>query len=328
MIRCKPVIIIILLGFFLVGVQALAEDAEQWCGVPLPRVIAKVGDQEITRAELILRLSQPGSQVQRHDPAHCRALLESAIQAVLFRPEAGKYQVEVKDEEVQAEFEKVRTAFPSEEAFGRFLKERGANVDVLRRVIKDGLLLKKIEERQIKSWHFSEELQQGYFNEHRSELAKDRIKVSHILVKTSKEAEQVLTERNLKNRSFSELAIKYSLDEKTREQGGGLGWIERGKMPPEFDAVAFTLDIGLISKPVKTSLGYHLIQVEDKKLASEQTLEDHRPKVIRLLQEEEWAFQREEWWNELRGKARIWITPELIPVSENSERKETHAGHE
>ncbi len=328
MIRCKPVLIVILLVFFLVGVQALAEDAEQWCGVPLPRVIAKVGDQEITRAELILRLSKPGSQVQRHDPAQCRALLESAIQAVLFRPEAGKYQVEVKDEEVQAEFEKVRTAFPSEEAFGRFLKERGANVDVLRRVIEDGLLLKKIEERQIQSWHFSEELQQEYFNEHRSELAKDRVKVSHLLVKTKEEAERILLERNIKNRSFSDLAVKYSLDEKTSEQGGDLGWIERGKMSPEFDTAAFSLAIGSISKPVKSPLGWHLILVEDKKPASEQTLVDHRPKVIRLLQEEEWAFQRESWWNELKGRASIWITPELNPASQSSKTKGIHAGHE
>ncbi len=307
---------------------AVGEGDAQVCGGPLPEVVAKVSHQGITRTEIFLRLDHSPLLTQSQDPLKCRQVLEEAVRAALLRPEVHRYQVELTNSEVEAEVEKIRASFPSEEAFKRFLAEREADEATLRKVTEDRLLLKKIEERQIKSWFFAEELQQGYFNEHRSELAKDRIKASHILVKTKEEAERILLEHNLKNLSFSELAVKYSLDERTRQQGGDLGWIERGKMSPEFDAAAFSLAIGSISKPVKSPLGWHLILVEDKKPASEQTLEDHRSKVLRRLQEEEWAFQRESWWNELRGRASIWITPELNPASQSSETKGIHAGHE
>jgi foldase protein PrsA len=299
------------------------------CGVPLPQTVAKVNDQEISRTEVLLRLGPTtGTLSQDQRRSKCRLVLDEAIQAALLRPEAGSYRVEVNPEEVESKLTSFRASFPSEGAFERYLVERQADLSSLRKVISDRVLQEKFEERQIRSWVFSEELQQEYFNEHRSELAKDKIKVSHILVKTKEEAERILQERNLKNHSFSELAVKYSLDLESRDKGGDLGWIERGKMGGEFDQAAFSLSMGIISRPVKTPLGWHLILVEDKKPASEQTLEDHRPKVLRLLQEEEWALQREDWWNELKGKSSIWITPELISESQKSGRTEVHAGHE
>lgn len=63
---------------------------------------------------------------------------------------------------------------------------------------------------------------------------------------------------------FAELAIKYSEDPGSRTRGGDLGFTRRGTLVPEFEAVAFMLDIGEVSKPVKTDFGYHLIQPLEK----------------------------------------------------------------
>jgi foldase protein PrsA len=299
------------------------------CGVPLPQAVAKVNAHEILRAEVLLRLGPTmGTLSQDQRRSQCQEALHEAVQAALVRAEAGNYQVEVSPEEVESKLASFRASFPSEEAFERYLAERQVDLSFLRKVIENRLFLEKFEEHQIRSWVFSEELQQEYFEQHRAELAKDKIKVSHILVKTKEAAEKILVERNLKNRSFSELATKYSVDEKTREQGGDLGWIERGEMTPEFDRIAFSLQVFVVSKPVQIPMGYHLIFVEDRKPASEQTLEDHRVRVLRLLQEEEWALQREDWWKELKGKSNIWITPELILESERLQESEAHAGRE
>jgi hypothetical protein len=69
-----------------------------------------------------------------------------------------------------------------------------------------------------------------------------------------------------------------------------------------------------------------VLLVEVRQLAAEQTLDDHRDEVVRRMQEEEWAVQREEWWGELKQKAHLWIAPELTEQAQTSE--EQHAEHE
>jgi len=64
---------------------------------------------------------------------------------------------------------------------------------------------------------------------------------------------------------FADLAKGYSEDN-TAQNGGDLGWFERGRMVPEFDAAAFALQPGQVSEPVRTKFGWHLIKVEGRKM--------------------------------------------------------------
>lgn len=63
---------------------------------------------------------------------------------------------------------------------------------------------------------------------------------------------------------FTRLAQTLSDDPSAQNNGGDLGWFGKGAMVPEFEAVAFSLDSGKISDPVKSKFGYHLIMVEGK----------------------------------------------------------------
>lgn len=63
---------------------------------------------------------------------------------------------------------------------------------------------------------------------------------------------------------FTKLAQTLSDDPSAESNGGDLGWFARGAMVPEFENVAFALDSGKISDPVKTQYGYHVIMVEGK----------------------------------------------------------------
>jgi peptidyl-prolyl cis-trans isomerase SurA len=64
--------------------------------------------------------------------------------------------------------------------------------------------------------------------------------------------------------SFAEIALNFSEDPGSAEKGGELGFVRRGTLVKEYEEMAFSLTTGEISDPVKTSFGYHIIQVLDK----------------------------------------------------------------
>jgi peptidyl-prolyl cis-trans isomerase C len=85
----------------------------------------------------------------------------------------------------------------------------------------------------------------------------------HILVETEDEAKAVIDELK-KGADFAELAKKKSKDPGASD-GGDLGFFTKDQMVPEFSAVAFTLEPGKISDPVKSQFGWHVIKVEEKR---------------------------------------------------------------
>ena len=76
------------------------------------------------------------------------------------------------------------------------------------------------------------------------------------LLKTKKIREEIIS-----GLSFEEAAKKYSEDLGSKKNGGKLGYVPRGTFVQEFDKVAFTIDLNILSEPVKTQFGYHLIEV-------------------------------------------------------------------
>lgn len=89
------------------------------------------------------------------------------------------------------------------------------------------------------------------------------VRASHILVKTEKEANDILNKVQA-GQDFATLAKKHSLCP-SGKRGGDLGFFTRGKMVKEFENTAFSLENKQVSKPIRTQFGYHLIMVTDKR---------------------------------------------------------------
>ena len=87
----------------------------------------------------------------------------------------------------------------------------------------------------------------------------NKIKCSHILVQKQSEAIAIL-DRIRQGEKFGKLAKELSIDSGSAKRDGNLGYFGRGKMVKEFETVAFSLEVGKISEPVKTQYGYHIIK--------------------------------------------------------------------
>ena len=90
----------------------------------------------------------------------------------------------------------------------------------------------------------------------------EEVRASHILVQTEEEANKLYDEIK-GGKDFADVAAMVSLCP-SGATGGDLGFFGRGMMVKPFEDAAFSLEVGELSKPVKTQVGWHLILVTDK----------------------------------------------------------------
>lgn len=162
---------------------------------------------------------------------------------------------------------------------------------------------------------------QAYYDQHRDEYRMpEQVKVRHVLIKTplpgpdGKEDEKgILQARNkaddvLKQLKaggdFAQLAEKYSDDPGSAKEGGELGWMGRGRTVPEFEKAAFSLPKGQTSDLIKSSYGFHIIQVEDKQEARVKPLAEVKAEIQEKVKQQKSARMTEAAANALVSAAR------------------------
>jgi peptidyl-prolyl cis-trans isomerase C len=106
-------------------------------------------------------------------------------------------------------------------------------------------------------------MKQVYEDASKQIAGEQEVHARHILVETEDEAKAVKAELD-KGADFADLAKKKSKDPGASD-GGDLGFFTKDQMVPEFSAVAFALEPGKISDPVKSQFGWHIIKVEEKR---------------------------------------------------------------
>jgi peptidyl-prolyl cis-trans isomerase C len=146
----------------------------------------------------------------------------------------------------------------------------------------------------------------------------EEVSARHILVETEDKAKEVLAKLKA-GTDFAELAKAESKDPGAAD-GGSLGYFTQDQMVPEFASVAFKLEKGALSDPVKTQFGWHIIKVEDKRNkpvpSYEQVKEQIQTFVVRRAQAELVGKLRES------GKVeRISQKPETPAAPADAEKK-------
>lgn len=138
----------------------------------------------------------------------------------------------------------------------------------------------------------------------------ERVRASHILVADEDTALDVRRQLD-EGAGFAALAAEYS-ECPSRQDGGDLDWFSRGAMVPEFEEVAFSLEIGEISDPVQTEFGYHIIVVTNREAGYVPRLSDIRQEVEADYSQEIASERFNAWYMDVLQSATIVINDPLL----------------
>ena len=293
---------------------------------PLPDVVATVEGQDIKKDELekalvaaLSRQGIPADQLPANQKAQgYKMLLNDLITEKLVTKRAAG--IEVKDEDINAQLEQLRSRFPTPEAFQEQLTKSGQTVEKMREDIRSYLRQQNWVQDQVKDAPKPSDADAEEFYTKNPEQFKkpEQVRASHILIAVpadaneaqvgeKKKAAEAIAARVKGGEAFDKLAAELSEDPSAKQNSGDLNFFSREQMVPEFSEAAFGMKKGDISDPVKSQFGFHVIQVTDRKEPEVMTLESVKPRLLAFLSQRMRDSQVEKVIKELREKSDVKI---------------------
>ncbi len=244
-----------------------------------------------------------------------RDLLDQLITKHLMLQEAKRLKIEVSPVELNQLTQRIANDY-AEVSFKKILKQEGWTIKQWQQTMEKDLLVKKLIFQEIENpIIITEEDINNYYEKNRGEFSRpERVRIRQIVVENELDAYD-LRKKLRRNADFAKLAETHSLSPEG-SKGGDLGYFHRGQMPPEFEAVAFSLTKkGEISKVFNTSYGYHIFKLEDRQPAHTASLEEVREEIREKLRQQKVEVNFNTWMANLRAKATIKINPYFIKNS-------------
>ncbi len=303
----KIVVLLVVFTLFFGVSTCLAKDGGN------EKVLAQVGKYKLTLKEFNDQIKSLPPQLQmavQRNPQLKKQLLDRWVQLTLMALEARKENLQAKPN-VKKRIEDMTNALLAQEYMMENISDKA-----------------KVTDKELKD----------YYEKHKSEFMQpEQVRARHILIKVPAGADKKKWEearkkaleiraKLLKGESFSKLAQKYSDDPGSKARGGDLGYFGKGRMVPEFEKAAFALKKGEISQPVKTTFGYHIIKVEDKKPARQRSFKEVEQQIRQKLLRQKQMKLRDELIAKLKKKFPVKVNEGLLDDSASMPKDSIHKG--
>lgn len=331
----KPVAVALGLGMILLATQPV------WAKV-MDRVVATVNGVIITLSTVQERAAILQQQMQASDTPikmgekeFLQKTLDSIIEEKLQLQEAKRARLDVDEAAVQAALDEIlgKNKITMEQMEEMLLLE-GRSMEQYKGHIREQIMTSKVMQYHMgKFGKVSDKQIKRYYFQHQKDFWQNKKPfVRHILfiaeedaleeVKASKreQAAQVLEEIRT-GADFIELAKKHSEDV-SASSGGEVGWLTKGHLVPEFEAVAFRLKSGEVSDIVESRYGYHIIKVEKVSSGKSEPLKNVKEKIRQILSFEARKKKYNDWIDDMKKDSMIQIT-----LFENEGEQEETSGN-
>lgn len=222
----------------------------------------------------------------------------------------------VVEPDAEAVLKDLRAQFPTKEAFDKQLKTEGLTLAGLKGQLLKQSMLKRVKDDVGKNSAATPAEIEQFYNLNRSQYA-EQVNISHILIcgnfnpqerrcsptpDDEKRAADAL-KRARAGEDFGALAREYSADETSKAKNGEVGFVSRGDLVPELEEVAFRLQVGEISEPVRTQFGLHIVKLN--KVGK--SLEDARAEIEKGLTQRKLTKAFDEWLIDAIKASRIKV---------------------
>ncbi|MDR3625729.1 MAG: peptidylprolyl isomerase [Ignavibacteriaceae bacterium] len=247
------------------------------------RIVAVVDNEIILQSELDYQVKLMAAQkkVDSDMPGLQAQILNQMIEEKLAYAQALLDSVQVTDEEVNQRIDYQVNYFIQqygskekvEQLYGMSLEKIKRTLD---EPVRKQILVQRMEEKKFGDVDATRMEVESFFSTYKDSIGviPEKINVAHIFINPKitdkmkgkyKILAQSILDSIKKGADFSELAKKYSEDPGSASEGGDLGWVGKGVFYPEFEAAAFALNKGALSDIVESPVGFHIIQMIDRR---------------------------------------------------------------
>jgi parvulin-like peptidyl-prolyl isomerase len=324
MIRGFTSLLIIVCFIFAIPVFAQTEFTQQIIAVVNGEAITQTDVDEILAPIYVqYKSTYSGKELENKVKEARKDILEQLIEDKLILQQAkNDDDIQVTEKEIDKLVDELKANFSSVEEFDQVLKTQGVTLLDMRKRYREQLLIKKSVSKEIlsKVTVTPSEIAE-YYEANKNKFAiPEQIRLRSIYLQYNdsnlQEIEQKANDiyaQLEKGVEFVEMVEKYS-EAPNVVDAGDMGFAKKGALRKEIEDVVYALDTGKISKPIKTSSGFYIFRVEDKKPAAVSALEKVHDEIRAKLFSNKVEKKLDEWINKLKGSA-------LIEVKNNEKEK-------
>ena len=239
-----------------------------------------------------------------------KAVVAQLIDEALILDAAIRLGLTVSEEELAEEISGIKEA-AGDGDFDSMVTEHYGTMEKWKDEIRRKVMIRKCIETVIgPKIEVTEETARQYYDSHLKEYTIPRqVRARMILVTREEEARNI--RKGLTVKDFAEVAKEVSISPES-SSGGDLGYFGRGEMPKEFEDVVFNLQVGRISRVIKTGYGYHIFLVEARRRGGRLKFAEVKERIAAQLRMERGEVEFNDWILALREEKRIEIKDKLL----------------
>lgn len=287
------------------------------------RIVAIVNEDIITlsdikKVDLNIRIALSsrfeGKELEEKLEEARKNLLEDLIQRKLLLAKAKEDGMDV-ESETKMVIENIlkENNLSSEKDLEELMKEEGINYTTWKEELKKNLLQQKVIRKYVDSNISVDNAEMlDYYRKHPEEFTEpEEVKIKGIFLEEKEGVEERMKkiEEELKSKSFEEVAEIYS-EGPEKEKKGDLGTFKKGEMDKSLENHVFSMKVGELTQWIKTSKGYYILKLEEKKEAKLKSFEEARDEILEKIIEIKREPLLKKFFDDLRAKSYIKI---LIP---------------
>lgn len=293
------------------------------------RVVAVVNDEAITLSELNdafepyqarMEASLQGREREKAIAENKASLLNRMVDNLLLEQESRKTGITVRNEEISGAIQDLlQKRKMTQEEFEKALEREGTDLDAYKKGIRNQLMRIKLLRREVSAKVAVTDEEIGeYYQKHRDDYeGKEAVRIKQIVLLIPRDAgpavkeklranAQAIHKRLLAGEPFDLLSAQNSQGPEAAS-GGDIGYIERGVIFSEVEEVAFKLSLGQISPVIESPVGFHILELIDRRGAGLKAIELVREEIREKIDQEKGEKLFGEWMQNLRQKSHIEI---------------------